>query len=136
MNPAELAAAFEDCSLDLKLFSHEEHLKLAWYYLGKMPVPEAMIRMRDGLLKITAHHGITGKYHETITFSLLMVIAQRREQATVKNGTVKHSTGWSSFRDGNKDLSHWRDTLAKYYCPNTLDSEAARGRFLFPDALT
>jgi len=127
MKPADLAAAFEDCSLDLNVFSHEEHLKLAWYYLGKMPVPEAMIRMRDGLLKITAHNGITGKYHETITFSLLMVIAQRRENAA--------NPGWSAFLDTNKDLAQWRDTLAKYYHPGTLDSAAARGHFLFPDVL-
>ena len=77
MNGEELAQAFENCTLDAALFDHEHHLLLAWHYLNHNPLPETMILFRDGLKKFTAHLGASGKYHETITFTILMLVFQR-----------------------------------------------------------
>ena len=126
MNGVELARAFEDLTLDAEKFNHEQHLLLAWHYLRHNPLPEAMILLRDGLLKLTAHLGATDKYHETITFAILMLVFERKNHG--------HEDDFETFKTANPDLfNNWRMLMESYYSKTLMDSERARKQFVMPD---
>jgi hypothetical protein len=121
-----LIEAFESGELDPEVFDHEHHLALAWAYLRNHPLPEAMILMRDGLKRFTALHGAEGKYHETLTFALVAIIAERM--------ATHESSDWPRFLAKNSDLiTQWRTLLGRYYSSQRLDSPQARQAFLWPD---
>ena len=62
----EVVEKFENCVYSPKEFTHARHLTVAAWYLMSLPREEALARMRENLLRFTAHHGVQG-YHETIT---------------------------------------------------------------------
>jgi hypothetical protein len=63
---AVLVESFEAATLPLARFRHREHMRVALCYLSREPEIAATARMRDGLARFLAHHGIEG-YHETLT---------------------------------------------------------------------
>ncbi|MDJ0842514.1 MAG: hypothetical protein QNK37_38805 [Acidobacteriota bacterium] len=126
MHGSELLAAFENLTLEPALFNHEKHVETAWLYVAGRPLPEAMAAYRDGLKRFSAHAGVPGKYHETITFALLMLVDQR----------YREGQDWDAFRRENLDLlTDWRTLLHRWYRPETLDSDLAGARYLLPDRL-
>src|SRR5579864_4017333 len=69
----------ESCEYGLEEFGHREHLKVAWTYLHLYGYAEGLSRMRESLLRFSAHHGRSG-YHETITvFWMRKLAAHSRE---------------------------------------------------------
>jgi len=56
----------EGCEYGLQEFGHQEHLKVAWTYLHLYGYDAALARMREGLLRFSAHYNRSG-YNETIT---------------------------------------------------------------------
>ena len=130
MDNADLLAAFENITLGAGQFNHENHIRLAWIYLQRFSLPEAMLRMREGLLRFTGHHGVTQKYNETLTCAYMVLIAER----------IAHDPGldWPLFRQANPQLfTPWQQFLTAWYHLETLQSERARTLFLLPDrALT
>lgn len=61
--------AFENCSLPESDFAHSGHPRLAWLYLGRHPLEEAIERTSDGIRKYAASLGAHGKFHRTLTGS-------------------------------------------------------------------
>lgn len=117
---------FERAAIDPEQFNHEAHIYMAWAYLDRYPVAEAIGRFTDALKRLTAELGVPGKYHETITWFYLLLIAERRgaEQS------------WAEFRAANPDLfDHSDNVLARYYRSATLASERARRSFVLPDTV-
>lgn len=68
---------FEGCEYRLEEFGHGEHLKVAWTYLELYGYEAALVRMRAGLLRLSAHYNKTG-YNETITVFWLRKLQQHR----------------------------------------------------------
>ncbi len=62
----QLVHAFEASSLSPAEFDHRAHMAVAIWYLSRLPAHEAAGRMRDGLQRLLARHGLQG-YNETIT---------------------------------------------------------------------
>ena len=117
--------AFEQGTIDVSAFDHEAHIFVAWSYLQDYPVTAAIERFTAALRALTQQLGIAGKYHETITWFYLLLIAERRQQ---------HES-WDEFRMRNRDLFERGDNvLARYYSRETLDSRRARETFVLPDA--
>ena len=66
-------------------------------------------------------------YHETITWSLLLLIHERSRR--------EPAISWEQFASRNSDLLTWRPSpLDRYYRPGTLASEFARRVFVLPEA--
>ena len=65
-----------------------------------------------------------GKYHDTITWFYMLLIAERH----------KSDEDWEDFRSANTDLFE-RDLLTRYYTRECLASEDARTRFVLPDRI-
>jgi hypothetical protein len=124
----ELVEKFEDCSLPLASFHHEEHVRVAYLYLRHYPLLDVLARFPANLQKFAAAHGKTGLYHQTISWAYLFLI---HERLITRTGNT-----WAEFKQNNPELLDRKNPiLAKYYAKETLASLAAREHFVMPDRL-
>ena len=119
---------FEAGNLDPETFDHEAHVYIAWQLLEEDDLPVAAVRFTTALKRLTEKLGIGSKYHETISWFYLLIIAERREG--------KARQDWTAFKAANDDLFR-RDgnVLSRYYSKETLASKTARRAFILPDRL-
>jgi hypothetical protein len=126
MTEEELIEQFENCSLPPGEFRHETHVKLAWVYLRRFPVLEAIERFASGLKAYAASLGKAELYHETVTWGYIFLIHERM----AAQGETKT---WEEFAAENGDLLRWRDgAFIQYYGEGVLGSEVARRVFVLP----
>ena len=120
--------AFEARTIDPGTFDHEAHVHIAWLYLRQYPLAEAIGRFTDTLQRLTVEIGAKNKYHETISWFFLLLIAERRAKTD--------SDSWLVFRRDNHDLFSSDDNvLSRYYSDELLWSDHARRSFFLPDRL-
>ena len=83
----------------------------------------------DALKRLTAQLGIPGKYHETISWFFMLLIAERR--------SIQETDDWYSFCRNHADLFARGDDniLNRYYSSELLRSDRARRSFMLPDKL-
>ncbi|HLU05862.1 MAG TPA: hypothetical protein VKZ91_04845 [Woeseiaceae bacterium] len=124
-DPVEEVRLFEAGETDPGSFDHEAHVRVAWSYLHRYPAAIAIARFTSALRSLTTRLGANDKYHETISWFFLIVIAERR--AACPNGD------WQSFKKVNRDLFDGSALLRRYYSRDRLDSPDARRVFLLPD---
>lgn len=122
----EFVAAFEDATLPEEAFKHADHVRLAWIYLRRMPLLDAIRLYGKGLREFASAHGAPGRYHETITWAFVILVNERL-----------HDSGrdltWADFARDNPDLVRFKDgVFFRYYDPEVLESEVARATFVLP----
>jgi len=118
--------AFETAQVDPEAFDHEAHVQVGWQYLSDYALDEALARFSAALQRLTRKLGVSGKYHETITWFFMILISERMAQYP--------DADWPSFRAANDDLiSNAGQLLAAHYTPQRLQSPLARRQFLMPD---
>jgi hypothetical protein len=128
MTDEDLVAGFEAATLPAGSFSHVEHVRVAWWYLSRHPLPEALARFCGALQRFAAAHGAADRYHETITVAYLLLIAERLD--------AMHGQPWTAFAAAHPELLTWKPSiLVRYYTEETLQSERARRVFVMPDQL-
>jgi len=121
----EYLAAFEACEIANTEFHHADHVRVAWIYLRKLPLLQAIEQFTKSLRRFATHHGAPMLYHETITLAYLLLIHERM------NGEAS----FDDFRANNPDLFTWKPSiLDRYYNAETLTSDRARSAFVLPDA--
>jgi hypothetical protein len=124
----ELIDRFESDALLEDSFHHADHVRLAFAYLSRYPALEALDKFSNALKRYAAARGKPRRYHEKITYAYFFLI---RERVARFGGTE-----WDEFARRNPDLLAWTDgILTRYYQEATLQSDLARGLFLFPDKL-
>ena len=127
MRDDELLMKFEDRSLPIGCFHHEEHVRIAFLYLKQYPVLEVLGRFPTALRSYASAHGKDGLYHETISWTYIFIIRERMS-ATSRAAT------WEEFKEQNADLfCKPAKLLEKYYKAETLASPIARTEFIMPD---
>lgn len=127
MNDEELLKGFEACHLPSGGFHHREHVRVAWLYLRRYSLPEALARFSEGLRRFASAHGKPGLYHETITWAYIFLINERAARPDA-------AQTWDEFARANPDLLDWKASILKsFYSEERLGSEAAKRMFLFPD---
>ncbi len=127
MTDLELMEQFEDGTLPIEAFHHEEHVRVAFLYLAKYRALEAVERFSTALTRFAARNGKAGLYHETITWAYMLLIRERIARAG-------RDQTWTEFRASNWDLlDRERPILKKYYREETLASDLARNAFVLPD---
>lgn len=118
--------AFEDGSVDPAQFDHEAHIYVGWLYLQLFELQEAIDRFSAALRCLTKKLGVETKYHETITWFFMILIADRRSTSA--------SNDWQVFRQGNADLFARRPSIiSQYYSDKRLGTSLARTQFVLPD---
>jgi len=127
MTDQELMDRFENGTLPNECFHHREHVRVAFLYLTKYPVLEALQLFSKSLRRFAEAHGKPELYHETITWAYVFLIWERMARA----GT---NQSWDEFALNNPDLLTWKGgILTRYYCAGTLTSDLARAVFVLPD---
>jgi N-formylglutamate deformylase len=127
MTDDELLARFEALQLPDGCFRHREHVRLAWIYLHRFPVLEALARLSTGLATFAHSRGAPQRYHQTITWGYFFLIAERMARSA-------SGQSWDHFARDNADLlSPDNALLRRYYREETLRSTLAREVFVLPD---
>jgi hypothetical protein len=130
MTDRELMDQFEEGTLPAECFHHREHVRVAFLYLTKYPVLEALQAFSKALRRLAEVRGKPQLYHETITWAHIFLIRERMARAG-KN------QNWGEFAISNPDLLVWKDgILTRFYRPETLASDFAREVFVLPDLRT
>ena len=102
-------------------------MRVAFMYLSRYPVLQALERFSSALLRFADAHGQTMLYNETVTWAYILLIRERMAR-------MGDPADWLAFRGENPDLfDRKRDILKKYYQAETLQSELAKRTFLLPD---
>lgn len=118
--------AFEAGDLNAEMFTHEAHIFVAWAYLQTNSVLQSLEKMTKGLKRLTQKLGVPQKYHETITWFFMFLIAERCE--------TMPAISWTEFKDWNPDLfSDAKALLSRSYTQEYLVSERARQQFILPN---
>ena len=72
---AEDVRCFEAGAFTPAEFGHHRHMAVALWYLAHHPYDEALERMRTGLQRFLAHHGLAEGYNETLTVFWMRLLA-------------------------------------------------------------
>lgn len=127
MTGDELVKQFEDGTTPPGSFHHADHVRLAFEYLYRYPVLEALEKFPAALRRFAAAQGKPQLYHETITWAYLILIRERQARAG-------RAQTWEEFAEHNPDLLIRKGgALTTLYRQETLDSELARQTFVLPD---
>ena len=116
---------FEQCEFQAEDFHHRDHLAVMVCYLERMPLRQALVHMREALLRFTAHHNRKG-YNETITRFWIAKVA--RVLATLpRELPLEELVERVCETLGSKEL------LFDYYSRELVMSEQAKLNWLEPD---
>jgi hypothetical protein len=126
MSNEELIQQFENGAIVNQAFHHADHVRLAFTYLSRFPVLQALDKFSSALRRFAAASGKSQLYHETITHAYFFVIRERMARC--------EGADWEDFVSHNPDLLVWKGgILNRYYREETLKSDLARNIFVFPD---
>jgi hypothetical protein len=126
MEERELFDRFVDTSLPADQFHHQQHVQVAWMFVRRHGMPDALAAFSAAIKRFADAKGATGLYHETITWAFLLLIADRQARQPVDT--------WPEFAAANPDLLTWKPSiLNRYYSKELLASDLARRSFLMPD---
>jgi hypothetical protein len=127
MDDDALVLSFEAGAVPDGGFHHEQHVRLAWWYLRHFPLADALGRFQSGLQRFADAQGKPGLYHETITVAYVLLINERLADFPAVSD-------WASFAAAHSDLLRWKPSvLERYYTHDTLWSDRARRTFVMPD---
>jgi GNAT superfamily N-acetyltransferase len=118
--------AFHDRTLADARWTHVAHLRIAWMHLARYELDEAHLRMRAGIVRLNAAHGLVETpargYHETLTRAWLTLVADARLRAPCTDSVAF--------------IAHHRfdrDAPLRHYSRERLFSAEARAVFVPPD---
>jgi hypothetical protein len=116
----------EAATLPADYFGHLGHIRAAYLFLERESVILAQRHFAGAIQRYASALGKPEKFHTTVTYALLAVMAARQG--------VQRSKSWREFVAGNPDLlTSARELLLSYYNAGTLDSDNARRQFVLPD---
>ena len=129
MNDDDFLKAFEDNTLPFTYWNHRAHVRIAFLYLSRLGLDDAIDRMRSGIKAYNAVHGVkdgpsTG-YHETTTQAFMRLI----HEAIRKRGPFQDS---HEFCERDPELLD-RRVLLGYYTRDRIMEPAAKTGFVEPD---
>jgi hypothetical protein len=124
--------AFEQCIIPLEAFNHRAHLTVAYLLLREHSLDDATDRMRRGVKKFNATHGVettlTQGYHETLTLAWMRILH------TTMQAYGPADTADEFFAQHPHLLS--KVMLRLFYTRERIMSAEARAGFVEPDLAT
>ena len=125
-----LVRRFDDCTLPRAEWTHAAHLTVALWNLLQFDWPEAAARVRRGIQRYNAAHGIaptpTGGYHETLTLFWLRFVGSFLEgERNEARALVSLANELAATADRSLPLV--------YYTRERLFSAEARAAWVEPD---
>jgi hypothetical protein len=128
MTDDEFLAAFEACALDE--FHHRDHIKIAYLYLRRHPLDDAIARVRTGLQALAVAWGapvndLERGFHETMTQAWVRLV----HLALTDRGAAESA---DAFCDRQTELMQ-KTHLQQYYSRERLYTWEAKREFVEPD---
>ncbi|HEX3595297.1 MAG TPA: hypothetical protein VHU80_09355 [Polyangiaceae bacterium] len=128
MNDDQLWSAFETQSLAHAEWTHTTHVRTAFLFVRDLPVDEAHLRMRAGIIRLNERHGLVETsargYFETLTRCWLVFVADARLRSSARTSL--------ELLERCPELSD-RHLPLRHYSRERLHSVRARAIFLEPD---
>lgn len=129
MDDDAFMAAFDGATIPKQRWRHRDHVRAAWLHLARAPFDEALPRLRAGIRRLNAAHGVVEAvdrgYHETLTHAWLRLVDTTRRA----HGPEVDS---DAFCDRHPHLL--APTLLRlYYTRDRIVSPEAKRRFVEPD---
>jgi len=125
----EFVASFEATTLPKDLWTHEAHVRVAWWYARTRPFPESLDAMRAGILRYNEVIGVEttadSGYHETVTVAWIRIMHD-----LVRGRSM--GDDFDDFCTSHPDVLDKR-ILLRNYTPQRLMSPEARAAFVEPD---
>jgi hypothetical protein len=125
-----LVRRFDDCTLPREEWTHAAHLTVALWHILQYEWSEAVARVRLGIQRYNASHGIrttpTGGYHETLT-----IFWMRRVRTFLETGRNEARSLVSLANE--LAASADRNLPLEYYTRERLFSSEARAAWVEPD---
>ncbi len=122
--------AFRTSTLPAAEWHHRSHLRVALLHVTRWELDEAHVRMRVGIIRLNAFHGleetITRGYHETLTRFWLVAVAA--------HATTPPAANSRAFCDAHPELLE-REYPLRFYSQPLLFSASARAAFIAPDLM-
>jgi hypothetical protein len=81
LSDERLLEEFARGTLAAESFHHADHGRMAFLYLHKYPVTEALERFCGALARLAESQGRPERYHETVTWAYVLLIRERLAQA-------------------------------------------------------
>jgi hypothetical protein len=125
-----LVRRFEDCTQPRAEWTHAAHLVVALWHLLQYEPSEAAERVRRGIKRYNAAHGVratpTGGYHETLTLFWLRVVRSFLEGG---RNEARSLVSLANELAANAD----RELPLRHYTRERLFSPEARASWVEPD---
>lgn len=119
----DLLQRFESATLSKEEWTHEAHVRVALEYVKALPHPKALDKMRSGIERLNAAHGVpqtdTGGYHETLTRVWLRMVRMAWERWGA----------WDPLWDWLQD----KRAVLRFYSRDCMMSREARYGWVEPD---
>jgi len=129
MDDEAFIAAFEARAFPLEKWHHRDHIKIAYLYLLRHPLAEAIDKIRSGIQALNAQHkvpdAIDRGYHETMTQAWMRLV-----HCTLSEFGPAESA--DAFLDKHTQLLSKRALLLFYSRDRIMSAEAKAG-FVEPD---
>jgi hypothetical protein len=124
MTDHELVTRIESLTLSPGEFRHREHVRLAFALLHGRDFGDGALRFRSALKRFAASVGAAGKYHETLTWAWLALVAERMAAGTYASS--------DAFLAVHPDLLDHTALAARYDLAAITASPLARAVFVLP----
>jgi hypothetical protein len=122
----DLLRQFEMATLSTDSFHHREHVRVAWLFVTRHGMPDAIAAFSCALKRFAVANGAHNLFHVTVTWAYLLLVNERQQACLAGD--------WNSFAAQNADLLSWKPSiLDAYYSPEVLWSDRARDTFVMPD---
>lgn len=126
LSDKEFIQQFEQQTLSPEEFDHKGHLRIAWLYLSRDELMNAVERVCGGIKAYAESLGATDKFHHTLTEAIVRLMA-------VRMGSESEES-FEDFLKVNSDLvNNLPQVLAKHYSQSVLDSQPAKKEYVVPD---
>jgi hypothetical protein len=121
---AKFIQDFEGFRIPAGDFRHRDHLRVAWWYLQRSEVPEALELTQHAIRRFAEYHGHRTKFHLTLTELWVRLLAAH---------VAWHPAGtFDDFIAENGQLLD-KNLPLRFYSPERLYSQKARSKWIEPD---
>lgn len=128
LSDESLETAFEKTNLPPAWFTHEAHLRLAWWHIRKYGVEKAEENLQNQIHQFAKSLNEEEKYHRTLTHAALQTVHYCMQQ--------QEAGDFESFLKLHPSLmDRFQQMISSHYSPEVLNTLQARLEVIPPDLL-
>lgn len=124
----ELESQFKDCTLDPAVFTHKEHIRLAWIHISKYGLVEAEKNIITQLKKYVIAINEVDIYNETLAVAAVKIVNHFMQRT--------NSNKFQDLIDEHPRLvTNFKGLIASHYGFDIYNNDKAKKAYLEPDLI-